>query len=159
MNRRMLSLSLAAAAALSMGTTPTLAAQPPIKVGIVFSYSGAGATAGPELDGAIAAWTKLHGDTIDGRKIEIVRRDDTGVAPDIAKRMAQELIVQDHVDLLAGLVFTPNTIAVEGISAQAHTPLLIVNSATSGILAQDPYAAASPRGWDGSPRGAMSFAR
>jgi branched-chain amino acid transport system substrate-binding protein len=114
--------------------------QPPVKVGIIFSYTGATASAGKTFDAAINLWVKQHGDTVAGRKIVLIRRDDTGIAPDTARRLAQELIVGDQVDLLAGLAFTPNAIAVAGISTQAKKPLFIVNSATSGIIAKAPYA-------------------
>jgi len=112
----------------------------PVKVGIIFSYTGATASAGRTFDAAVNLWMKQHGDTVAGHKIVLIRRDDTGIAPDTAKRLAQELIVQDQVDLLAGLAFTPNAIAVAAVSTQAHKPLFIVNSATSGIIAKAPYA-------------------
>jgi branched-chain amino acid transport system substrate-binding protein len=112
----------------------------PVKVGIIFSYTGATASAGRTFDAALALYVKQHGDTVAGHKIEFIKRDDTGIAPDTAKRMAQELIVQEKVDLLAGLAFTPNAIAVAAISTQAKKPLFIVNAATSGIIAKAPYA-------------------
>ncbi len=113
---------------------------PPVKIGIIFSYTGATASAGKTFDAAVNLWMRQHGDTVGGRKIVLIRRDDTGIAPDTAKRLAQELIVQDQVDLLAGLAFTPNAIAVATVSTQAKKPLFIVNSATSGIIAKAPYA-------------------
>jgi branched-chain amino acid transport system substrate-binding protein len=114
---------------------------PPLKVGVIFSYSGSTATTGRTLDAAIAAWVKLHGDTVAGRKIVIIKRDDGGIGPETAKRVAQELIVQDGVDILAGATFTPNAIAIASVSTQAKKPFFVVNAATSGILAKHPYAA------------------
>ena len=68
--------------------TRLLADQAPIKIGIIFSYTGNGATpwGGRSLDAVIAAFQKTYGDTVAGRKVVIVRRDDTGIAPDVAKR-------------------------------------------------------------------------
>jgi branched-chain amino acid transport system substrate-binding protein len=114
---------------------------PPLKIGIVYSYSGAGATLGKTLDGAIDAWVAQHGDTVAGRKVVFIKRDDTGIAPDVARRLAQELVVEQHVDILMGSALTPNAIAVAGVSTQAKVPFFIVNAATSGIIAKHPYTA------------------
>jgi branched-chain amino acid transport system substrate-binding protein len=80
-----------------------------------------------------------HGDTIAGRKIVIVRRDSTGPNPDVASRLARELISQEHVDILVGPDYTPTAIAMGAVSTQAKVPLFVVNSATSGITAKYPY--------------------
>ena len=113
---------------------------PPLKIGIVYSYSGGGATLGKTLDGAIDTWIALHGDTVAGRKVVFIRRDDTGIAPDVARRQAQELVVQEHVDILMGSALTPNAIAVAAVSTQAKVPFFIVNSATSNIIAKQAQA-------------------
>ena len=113
--------------------------QAPIRVGIIYSFSGASGTTAKEYDDVFAVFQKLHGNTVAGRKVEFIRRDDGGIAPDNAKRLAQELIVQDHVDLLSGLIFTPNAIAVGTVSTAAKVPVFIVNATTSGILAKSPY--------------------
>ena len=104
------------------------------------SYTGPGAAAGAASDTAIEVFFKKFGRSVAGRKIEIIKRDTTGPAPDVARRLAQELIVGEKVDFLAGMDFTPNTMAVAPLSTSAKVPLLIVNSATSGILAKHPYA-------------------
>lgn len=134
--------ALAAAFALTVaaGLGGASAQQPPLRIGVIYSYSGAPPINGQLLDDALNLYVKEHGDTVAGRKIELIRRDDTGLAPDVAKRVATELIVQDHVDVLLGMLLTPNTLAVESVSAAAKVPLLIVNSASSHILERDPYA-------------------
>jgi branched-chain amino acid transport system substrate-binding protein len=114
---------------------------PPLKIGVVYSYTGAPEYIGKGLDASIAAYTALHGDTIAGRKVVVVKRDDTGIAPDIARRMAQELVVQENVDVLIGATTTPNAIAIADVSTQAKKPFFIVNAGTSGILAKAPYSA------------------
>ena len=113
----------------------------PIRIGVIYAYSSnANSPLGPRFDAAVGAWIKEHGDSVAGRKVELIRRDEGGVNPENAKRLAQELVVQQHVDMLAGLIFTPNAVAVGEISTQSKTPLMIQNATTSGILAPNPYA-------------------
>ena len=138
--RRVLTLVATASIFSVAGAATTYADQAPVKVGIVFSYTG-GSGEGPTLiDTGIATYIKQHGDTAGGRKIVFIKRDDTGIAPEVARRQAQDLIINEKVDLLAGLLYTPNAVAVADVSTQAKKPLLIVNAATSGILAKNPYA-------------------
>jgi len=132
-------VAIFALTALLLGPGTAFSQQPPIKVGIVYSFSGASGTTAKEFDDVFAVFQKQHGDTVAGRKVQFIRRDDGGIAPDNAKRLAQELIVQEHVDLLSGLIFTPNAIAVGSVSTAAKMPVFVVNATTSGILAKNPY--------------------
>lgn len=112
----------------------------PIKIGFLFPFTGGGlAEVSEEVGAALDTYVRQHGDTVAGRKIEIIRRDDTGLAPEVARRNAQELVVGEHVDFLAGEVFSPNAVAIAQISTQAHVPFLIVNSGSAGLLDNDPY--------------------
>jgi branched-chain amino acid transport system substrate-binding protein len=134
-------LALAAGASIAVAG-PASAQQGPIKIGIVFSFSGGdNVEQGKEFDAAIAAYQKEHGDSAGGRKIQLIRRDDTGIAPEIARRLTQELIVQDKVALIVGTSYTPNAIAMSQVSTQAKVPFFIVNAATSRIMAKAPYTA------------------
>ena len=81
-------------------------AQQPVKIGLINVLSGQFADAGVQLDNGIKTYMKQHGDVIAGRKIELIRKDVGGPAPDVAKRFAQELVVRDNVDLLAGFLLT-----------------------------------------------------
>jgi branched-chain amino acid transport system substrate-binding protein len=136
------SVLAALAATLVSASVPAVAQQGPIKIGVVLSYSGGdNVILGKMADAAFAAYMKQHGDTIAGRKVVLIKRDDTGIAPETAKRLAQELIVQDHVDLLIGASYTPNAIAIASVSTQAKVPFFIVNAATSNIIAKNPYSA------------------
>ena len=83
--------------------------------------------------------SKQHGDVVAGRKIELIRKDTGGVAPDIAKRLAQELVVRDKVDMLAGFVLTPNALAAADVSAEAKKFMVVMNAATSIITTKSPY--------------------
>jgi len=112
---------------------------PPLKIGMVYSYTGSAASAGPIVDAAMNAWLTQHGGMMAGRKVEIIRRDDTGPAPDVARRLATELVVQDHVDFLMGSTYTPNGVAIASASTQSKTPYCMVNAAGQGLLAKAPY--------------------
>jgi branched-chain amino acid transport system substrate-binding protein len=123
-------------AALLAGT-PALAQQP-LKIGLIMPYTGQFTDASAQMDGAIKLYIKQHGDVVAGRKIELIRRDDGG-SPDVAKRIARELVVNDHVDILAGFVITPEALAVADVSAQAKKLQVVMNAATAIITTKSPY--------------------
>ena len=83
------------------------------------------------MDNGIKLYMKQQGDTVAGKKIEIIRKDTGGVAPDVANRLAQELIVRDNVDILAGLLLSPNALAASKVSAEAKRFIVIMNAATT----------------------------
>jgi branched-chain amino acid transport system substrate-binding protein len=82
---------------------------------------------------------KQHGDTVAGRKIELLRRDTGGPNPDVAKRLAQELVVRDGADIIAGFTLTPEALAASDVSAQAKKFMVIMNAATSIITTKSDY--------------------
>jgi branched-chain amino acid transport system substrate-binding protein len=116
-------------------------AQETIKVGVIAAFSGPFADYGKQMEGGIKAYMKQHGDTVAGKKIEIIVKDTTGPAPEIAKRLAQELVVRDKVDFLAGFGLTPEALAVAPIAQQAKKPMIIMNAATSVITTKSDYIA------------------
>jgi branched-chain amino acid transport system substrate-binding protein len=116
-------------------------AQQTIKIGLILPYSGQFADPGAQADNGIKLYMQQHGDTVAGRKIEIVRRDTGGIAPDVAKRLAQELVVRDKVDLLAGFSLTPNALAAADVSAQAKKFMVVMNAAASIVTTKSPYMA------------------
>jgi branched-chain amino acid transport system substrate-binding protein len=118
-------------------------AQQTIKIGVILPYSGQFADTGVQLDDGIKLYMQQHGDTVAGRKIEIIRKDVGGIAPEVAKRLAQELIVRDNVDILAGFALTPNALAAAEVSAQAKKFMVVMNAATSIITTKSPYLARS----------------
>lgn len=120
-------------------TVSSAHAQGTIKIGLILPYSGQFADTATQMDNGIKLYMKQRGDTVAGKKIEIIRKDSGGVAPDVAKRLAQELIVRDNVDLLTGWVLTPNTLAASDVSAQAKKFMVIMNAATSIITTKSPY--------------------
>jgi branched-chain amino acid transport system substrate-binding protein len=117
----------------------TAGAQAPVKIGLIMPYSGQFADTAAQMDNAIKLYVKQKGDTVAGRKLEFIRRDTGGVAPDVAKRLAQELVVRDQVDILAGFVLTPNTLAAADVSAEAKKLMVVMNAATSIITTKSPY--------------------
>src|SRR5258706_4063342 len=88
-----------------------------VKIGLIMPYSGQFADAATQMDNAIKLYVKEHGDTVAGRKLEFIRMDTGGVAPDVAKRHAPELVVHDRVEILAGFVPTPHALAAADIFA------------------------------------------
>jgi branched-chain amino acid transport system substrate-binding protein len=131
-------IGLIGAAALIAGSAQANA-QGTIKIGMINVYSGQFADAGIQLDNGVKTYMKQHGDTVAGKKIEIIRKDVGGVAPDVAKRLAQELVVRDKVDILAGFLLTPNALAASDVSAEAKKFMVIMNAATSIITTKSPY--------------------
>jgi branched-chain amino acid transport system substrate-binding protein len=143
MRRHLFALAgIAAAVAVSAALAPSPAmAQQTIKIGVILPYSGQFADPGAQIDNGIKLYLQQHGDTVAGKKIEIVRKDTGGIAPDVAKRLAQELIVRDKVDLLAGFSLTPNALAAADVSAQAKKFMVVMNAATSIVTTKSPYIA------------------
>jgi len=117
----------------------TAYAQQPVKIGVVMSYSGQFADPGSQIDNGIKLYMKQNGDTVAGRKIELIRKDNGGVAPDVAKRLSQEVIVRDGAEILAGYDLTPNALAAADVSAQAKKFMVDMNAATSVITTKSPY--------------------
>jgi branched-chain amino acid transport system substrate-binding protein len=115
-------------------------AQEPVKIGLIMTYTGQFSDAAAQMDNGIKLYMKQHGDTVARRKIELLRKDDAG-APDAAKRLAQDLIVNDNVDILAGFVITPEALTVADLSAQAKKFMVVMNAATSIITTKSPYIA------------------
>ncbi|HSN20430.1 MAG TPA: ABC transporter substrate-binding protein [Usitatibacter sp.] len=128
-------LLLAAAAFLAL---PAFA-QDPVKVGVVAPFSGVAADFGRQMQAGMEAYFKLHGDTVAGRRIELLIRDTGGPNPEVAKRLAQELVTRDKVDFLAGFGFTPEALAVAPVATEAKKPMVIMNAATSIITEKSPY--------------------
>lgn len=110
-----------------------------IKVGIIVEMTGAFSDFGRHMVNGAKAYMLEHGDTVAGKKVELIVKDSTGPAPEVAKRLAQELIVKDKVDFLAGFGLTPNAMAVAPVINQSKTPTVIMNAATSVITTKSPY--------------------
>ena len=130
---------LLAGAGLVPGSAGTALAQERVKIGVVAEFSGPFADYGGQILGGMKAYLKLHGDVFGGRKVELIIKDTTGPAPDVAKRLAQELVTRDNVDLLAGFGLTPNALAVAPLATQAKKPMVVMNAASSILTTKSPY--------------------
>jgi branched-chain amino acid transport system substrate-binding protein len=127
------------AAAVLAAIAPAALAGDSIKIGVITSLSGPAAESGAQMKAGIETWLRVHGPMVAGKRIEVIYKDDTGTQPDIAKRLATELITRDRVDVLAGFVFTPNAMAAAGVADQGKTPMVVMNAAASALTARSPY--------------------
>ncbi len=116
-------------------------AQDAVNIGMINEYSGQFADTGAQIDHGVTLYMKQHGDTVAGKKIVLIRKDTGGIAPDLAKRLAQEAIVRDHADILGGFSLTPNALAAADVSAEAKKFMVVMNAATSIITTKSPYIA------------------
>jgi branched-chain amino acid transport system substrate-binding protein len=117
----------------------TAHAEGTVKIGVICPFSGQFADTAAQMENGIKLYIKQNGDTVAGKKIELIRKDTGGLAPDVAKRLAQELVVRDKVDMLACFALTPNALAVGDVSAQAKKFMVNMNAATSIITTKSPY--------------------
>ena len=131
--------SLFAGAALLAVVMLPAGANAQIKIGVINSYSGQFADTGAQIDNGIKLYMKQHGDTVAGKKIEIIRKDTGGPNPDVAKRLAQELIVRDKADILAGFTLTPEALGAASVSEEAKKLMVVMNAATSIVTTKSPY--------------------
>ena len=140
MQRRLLLTLLALGATLTLATPPAALAAEPVKIGLVMPMSGPFGSYGKQIERGIRLYLAANGDTVAGRKIELIIRDDNpGTSGDISKRLAQELVVKDKVDVLAGFGLTPSALAVAPLATEAKKPMVVMNAATSIITARSPY--------------------
>jgi branched-chain amino acid transport system substrate-binding protein len=121
----------------ALGTTAALA-QEVFKVGLIVPMTGQQATTGKQLEAAVKLYMAQNGNMVAGKKIELIVKDDTSI-PDVTKRLAQELVVQDKVHVLAGMGITPSAFATAPIATQSKTPLVVMAAATSSITLSSPF--------------------
>jgi branched-chain amino acid transport system substrate-binding protein len=135
--RRVLKVVAGAAA---MGAMPRLAfAADPLKIGLILPMTGPFASTGKQISAACRLYMQKAGDTVAGRKVELIVKDDTGLAPETTKRIAQELIVQDKVHVLAGFGLTPLALAAAPVATEAKVPMIVMAAATSIIPSKSPF--------------------
>ena len=134
---RLMLAPAAIAALLSLGGAGARAANP-LKIGVIAQFSGNFADFGEQIGNGIDLYVRQHGD-VAGRKVEILRRDTAGPNADKAKQLAQELIVRDKVEFIAGIDFTPTAFAIAPLITEAKMPTVIMNAATLIIPDRSPY--------------------
>ena len=137
MRKRLLLQSVAAASLLC--SLPLSYAQDAVfKIGLILPLTGPFASTGKQLEAGARLYLSQLGDTVAGKKVQLIVKDDTGV-PDVTKRMAQELIVNDKVQVLAGFGLTPLAMATAPIATQSKTPMVVMAAATSSVTEASPY--------------------
>ena len=130
---------LVVAAALTMTALAPVNAET-IKVGVILTYSGRDAALGEQIDRAVNLFVKLHASELPPDvKVELIKRDDTGVNPDLAKRLAQELVLRDQVQILTGGQWTPNAMAIAALTKEAKVPFVTMTAGGSAVTLQSPY--------------------
>jgi branched-chain amino acid transport system substrate-binding protein len=131
-------LRAAAASAVAWQTGMAQAQGKPFKIGLLLPLTGPFTSTGRQIENGVRLYMAQFGDKVAGRSVELVIKDDTGV-PDITKRLAQELVVSDKVDVLAGFGLTPLALATAPIATQSKTPMVVMAAATSIITESSPY--------------------
>ena len=137
-SRRRAMQGLAAAAAVAMLSNPAFAADP-LKIGLILPLTGPFASTGKQIEAACRLYIAKNGDTVAGRKVELIVKDDTGLAPETTKRIAQELVVQDKVSVLAGFGLTPLALAAAPVATEAKVPMIVMAAATGMIPTRSPF--------------------
>src|SRR6202167_1655115 len=132
-------LLAAACAAAALATASGAHAQD-VKIGFILPMTGQQQSTGKQAAAGAKLWMAQHGDTVGGKKIELIIRDDAAV-PDNTKRIAQDLLVNDKVTFLAGFGITPAAMAVAPLATQAKTPEIVTAAGTSVITEKSPYIA------------------
>ncbi len=128
------------AATALLGLVPFVAqAADPFKVGLILPLTGPFASTGKQIEAAVRLYMAKHGDTVAGRKIELIVKDDTGLAPETTKRIAQEMVVQDKVNVLAGFGLTPLALAAAPVATEAKVPMVVMAAATEMIPTRSPF--------------------
>jgi branched-chain amino acid transport system substrate-binding protein len=128
---------VSAIAALCLGTAT--ASADVIKVGVIGTMSGPYALFGKNFKMGIDAWVAEHGNKVGSHEVEFIYRDEESPNPAKSKALAQELLVKDKVQYLAGVYFTPDAMAIAPLLEESRTPLVVMNAATSAIVEKSPY--------------------
>lgn len=113
-------------------------AQETVKIGLISSQTGPFASVGRQLEAGVRLYIQQNGDMVAGKKIELVVRDDAGVA-DTTRRVAQELVTNDGVKVIAGFTLTPGALATAAVATQAKVPMIVMLGATSIIPDRSPF--------------------
>ena len=136
--RTLLALASISALALALASGTASAADDTVKIGVILPMTGPSASTGRQIDAAIKLWMAQSGGKAGGKKVEVLIKDDAGVA-DTTRRLAQELVVNDKVVALAGFGLTPLALATAPIATQSKTPMVVMAAATSIITEASPY--------------------
>ncbi len=110
-----------------------------VKIGLILPLTGPFASTGRQTEAAVRLYMQKNGDTVAGRKVELIVRDDTGLAPETTKRIAQDLIVQEQIAILAGFGLTPLAFATAPVATEAKVAMVVMCAGTSVIPQRSPF--------------------
>jgi len=133
--KRLILKALMASTLLAWGTAQ---AEEAFKIGLILPMTGPFASTGKQIEAAARLYMAQNGATVAGKKVELIVKDDTS-APDVTKRIAQELVVNDKVQVLAGFGLTPLALATAPLATQSKTPMVVMAAATSSITQASPF--------------------
>lgn len=123
-------------AALGLATTLAApAAAEDIKVGLLLPYSGVYAALGNDIEAGFNLAIKQFGAETDAT-FDIVR-EDTEVKPPVALGKAKKLILQDNVDVIAGIVSSGVLGAIRDMVHGAGVPLIVANAGNDEATGAD----------------------
>ncbi|ABE45294.1 ABC transporter substrate-binding protein [Polaromonas sp. JS666] len=137
MNKRTF-IQAAVMATVALAGAQALAQDNKFRIGLLLPMTGPFASTGRQIEAAAKLYMAQNGDTVAGKKVELIIKDDTGT-PDVTKRLAQEMIVNDKVNVLAGFGLTPLALATAPLATQSKTPMVVMAAATSSITQASPY--------------------
>jgi branched-chain amino acid transport system substrate-binding protein len=137
--RRALLAGIAAVTLLGALPSAPAAAADPFKIGLILPLTGPFASTGRQIEAACRLYMEQHGDTVTGRQLALIVQDDTGLAPETTKRIAQDMVVQDKVQVLAGFGLTPLALATAPVATEAKVPMVVMAAATSIIPSRSPF--------------------
>jgi len=129
---------LAAVCLLMARSVVVTAAEVPLRIGLIIPLTGGQASTGKQLANAVKLYMSENGDTVAGRKIDVIVRDD-GAVPENTKRIAHGLIVNDKVDIIAGFGITPAALAAAPLATQARIPEIVMLAGASIVTERSPY--------------------
>ena len=137
-SRPLFKFAAAAGAVLAMALAPAAQAQETVKIGLILPMTGPFAPIGKQVEAGAKLYMQQNGSTVAGKKLELIVKDDGNVA-DTTRRLAQELVVNDKVAVLAGFGLTPLALATAPIATQAKVPMVVMAAATAIITEQSPF--------------------
>jgi branched-chain amino acid transport system substrate-binding protein len=130
---------VAAALGIGLSWSVSASAQDTIKIGLIMAYSGPFADTANQMQAGIDLWLAEHNGEVAGKKVELIKKDTGGPSPDVAKRLAQELVVRDGVDIIAGFTLTPEALGAADVATQAKKFMVVMNAATSVVTEKSPF--------------------
>jgi branched-chain amino acid transport system substrate-binding protein len=135
---------LAAAAAATSGPGRPALAQgatggEALRIGLILPLSGPFASTGRQVEAGVRTFLRINGDSSGGRRVELLVRDDTGVAPDLTRRLAQEMVVRERARVLAGFGLTPPALAAAPVATEAKVPMVVMAAGSSVVVSRSPY--------------------